>query len=81
MFPGVAEAADGFAEADGEVDHGLEAVRIHGGEALAVSEKQLGVAEDSGERIIDFVAEDRGEVGRQFRPRRAGNGFRFVRPA
>ncbi len=36
MFPGVADATDGLTQADGEIDHCLQSLRIDGGEAIAV---------------------------------------------
>jgi hypothetical protein len=68
-FPGVAESADGFAEAHGEFDYGLQPLHIHRGQACAVREQQLGVAQNSGERIIDFVAKNFRYVFRHSRPR------------
>lgn len=81
VFPGVAEAADGFAEADGEVHNGLEALGVHGRETLAVSVKHLGVAEDSRERIIDLGAENRANIARQFGSKCFRRGFPLLRAA
>ena len=44
VFPGVAEAADRLAQAHSEVDDGLQPLRVHRSEAVAVSEQQLGVS-------------------------------------
>jgi hypothetical protein len=77
LFPGVAEAADGFAEADGEVDDDLQALGVHSAEALAVGQQQLGVAQDARERIIDFVAENGADVFRKLGPRRPDQRIRF----
>jgi hypothetical protein len=40
----------------------LEALGVGGGEAVAVGEDQPGVAEDAGEGVVDFVAEDGADV-------------------
>jgi len=84
LLPGVAEAAGGFAEADSEIDDSLEPLGIDGAEAFAVSEKQLGVAENAGKRVIDFVAEDRADIAAQSGPRRTEckfGGFGPAKPA
>jgi hypothetical protein len=69
VIPGVADAADSFAEADGEVHDGLKALRLGEGEAVAVSEQHFGIAEDSGERVIDFVAKHLADILGTFAPR------------
>ena len=58
FFPGVAEAADGG------VYGYLQALGVGRGQAAAVGEDQLGVAEDAGERVVNFVAEDGGDAAR-----------------
>lgn len=80
-LPGVADAADGFAEAHGEIDNGLEALGVHGEEAIAVCEKKFGVAEDAGERVVDFVAKHFADILGAFAPRGAEREFGNFCPA
>lgn len=35
-IPGIADAADGFAEADSEINDSLQTLRVNGGEPVAV---------------------------------------------
>ena len=44
-----------------------------------MSEQHFGIAEDSGERIINLVAEDRADVARQVGPLRFRHGFQLFR--
>jgi hypothetical protein len=80
MLPGVAEAANRLAETNGEIDYRLEPLRVHGREMIAVRQDQLRVAKDSGEGIIDFVAEDRAEIGIRRAPRQSEHGRGHVHP-
>src|ERR1700735_5292010 len=69
-FEGVPETPNGFPETDGEVEDSLKALSVDGGEALAMREQELGIAENAGEGIIHFVAKDRADVGGELGPRR-----------
>ena len=80
-FPGEADAADGFAEADGEIDDGFETLIGGGRKAVAMREEQLGIAEDAGEGIIEFVAENFGEIFGQLGPGGAEGRFGALGPA
>src|ERR1700720_181287 len=65
-FALLAEAADGFAEAHREGGYRFEALLAAVREAAIIfaahlGEQELGVAQDSGERIVHLVAEDLAE--------------------
>ena len=52
----LADPADTFSQADGKVDYRLEALNINRREIVPMSQNKFGVAENTGERIVDFVA-------------------------
>jgi hypothetical protein len=62
-FPFLAKATNGFAETNGEGGDGLDALLTAFGEAIVTlaanfGEEEFGVAKNSGERIVQFVAKD-----------------------
>jgi alpha-beta hydrolase superfamily lysophospholipase len=66
-FPGVAQPADGLAQAHRQLGDGLQALERGGWQMVAVlfpvlGQQQLGIAEDAGKRIIDLVAQDFAEI-------------------
>lgn len=67
-FPFGTETADRFAETDSEVDNSLQALHGNGRQIWAkLRKKKLRIAENSRQRIINFVAQDFREIGRQIR--------------
>src|SRR5277367_3831055 len=84
-FPFLAEATDGFAQEDGECGDGFEALQAAGGQAAVVAaadfgEQQFGVAENAGERIIQFVAQNFAEVVSRSCQWPAGVVHKILRP-
>src|SRR6202142_2367101 len=79
-IPGVADAANGFAETNRKIHDSLEALRFGEGQAVAVGEQHLGVAEDSSKRIVDFVAKHFADIFGAFVPRRPKSEFGNLRP-
>ena len=65
FLPGVREAADGFPEAHGKLGYGFQALDGAGREPVAPREEQFGIAEDAGQRIINFVTQDLAEIAGQ----------------
>src|SRR5713101_8049757 len=66
-FPGVAQPADGLAQAHRQRGDSLQALERGGRQMVAVlfpvlGQQQLGIAEDAGKRIIDLVAQDFSEI-------------------
>ena len=66
LIPGVGETPNGFAQSHGELRNRLQALDRGGRQPVAPREKQLGVAQNSGQWVIHFVAENFSEVARQF---------------
>lgn len=66
-FARPAEAAHRFAHANGQIGNGLEALHASFGKRAALKparfgEKEFGVAENAGERIVQFAAQQLAEV-------------------
>ena len=62
-FKCLAEPAHGFAHSNGERGNSLQALYARCGELRAIlaacfGEKQLGIAENSGERIVELMAQE-----------------------
>lgn len=67
-LPFGAEAADRFAKTHGEVDYGFQTLHGNGRETWAkLRQQKLRIAKNSRQRIIDFVTQNLGEIGRQIR--------------
>ena len=65
----VAQAANGFAETDSEIDAGLQALRVCWRKPVGVRKNEFRVPEDANERIINFVAKNGFDVAGYVRPR------------
>src|ERR1700674_6081579 len=66
LFPGIGEAPDGFTEANGKLGNGLQALDGTGRKTVAPRKKQFGIAENAGQWIINFVAQDFTEITGRF---------------
>lgn len=80
-FPRVAEAANRLAQAHGEVHDGLKALGVHRMQPFPVRENEFGIAQNSGEWVIDFVAKDFGDVAWKLLPWRPNGSLRPLRPS
>src|SRR5579863_301376 len=80
-FPRVAQAPHVLAKTHGEVNDGMQPLGVYGGQAIAVSQQKLGIAEDSRKRIVDFVPEYLRNIAGQFGPRRPQPESRPLGPA
>src|SRR5258706_15824844 len=66
FFPRIRKAANSFAQPHCEFRDGFEALDGRGGKPVVPGEKQFGVAEDSGQRFIDFVAQNFSKITGRF---------------
>src|SRR5215472_10947455 len=66
----VAQAANGFARADSEIDDGLQALRVCWRKPVDLRKNEFRVFEDANERIINFVAKNGFDVAGYVGPRR-----------
>jgi hypothetical protein len=62
----VTEAANGFADTHGQVRDGLQALDSVRRQTIAAHQQQFGVAQDAGQLVVEFVAENFAEVGGEF---------------
>jgi hypothetical protein len=77
----MAQPARRFTKPHGQVDNRLQALRVGSRKAVAVRQHKFGVAQDSGEQVIDFMAQDFGATRGQACPRRPERGLRTLGPA
>ena len=70
-LPGIAQPPGSLAQTHGQIDHGLQSLGIRMRQAIPMRQNQLRIAENSGERIIDFVPEYFSRVWRQSSPGRS----------
>jgi len=64
FLPGIREAADGFPEAHGKFGNSLQTLDGPRRKPVAPGQQQFGIAEDAGQRIIDFVPQYFAEITR-----------------
>src|ERR1700682_4711145 len=81
FLPSIRETPDGFPEAYGQLGDGLQALDGSGRKPVAPGEKQFGIAEDAGQRIVDFVAQNFTEIAGQFVARKLNHSRHAFRQA
>jgi hypothetical protein len=62
LVPGVGETAHGFAQSYGQPRDGFQAFDSGGRQPVAPRQQELGIAENSGQRIVHFVPQDFAEI-------------------
>jgi hypothetical protein len=55
-FPRIAQSSRGFTQAHGEVHDSLQPHRVSRRQPIAMREDKFGIAQNSGQRVIDLVA-------------------------
>ena len=70
VIPGMTEAADGLAQAHGQLAHRFDSLDGVGRKAVAAAEQQFGIAENTGQLIIELVTQDFAEAGGEILKRR-----------